>query len=214
MAEQFLEINAESLFKVIEALKKTPEEIRPALASAVNKTMDSTVTQIKKEVAAEYTVKQKYLLSSKKKKEKGINGAITKKRATVNNLSAAAIADGGQVALYKFQHTPINPPPKQQYRQPVRAQVKKSGSKKLVTHNGNKAFVQTVHKNNMLFAREGKKRFPIKKLFALSVPQMIASKNDSKGSLKRIKARAEEMLEKKVEQEINYRIGKLAKKKM
>ena len=39
-------------------------------------------------------------------------------------------------------------------------------------------------------------------------------KNDSKGSIQKIKARAEETLEKKVEQEINYRMNKLAKKKM
>ena len=200
MAEKFIDINGEELFKIVEALQNTPKEIRPAIAHAVNKTLDSTVTQVKKEVAAEYTVKQK-----------DISKAITRKRASVSNLTGAAIAEGGQVALYKFKHTPNEPPPRQRYKQPVKSQVKKNGSKKVVKHNGNKAFIQTTHGNNMIFAREGKSRLPIKKLFAISVPQMITDKNDSKGSIQRIKARTEEMLEKKIEQEINYRLLKLGR---
>ena len=201
MAEKLIEIDGKELFKVVEALKKYPKEIRPAIASAVNKTMDSTVTQIKKEVATEYTIKQK-----------DIAKAITKKRAKVNNLTAAAIAEGGQVALYKFQHTPNAPPPKQRYKQPVKVKVKKSGGKITVKNKaGNKAFIQTMNGANMIFARKGKKRYPIEKLFSLSVPQMISDKNDSKGSIKRIKERTEEMLTKKIDQEINYRLDKVAK---
>lgn len=217
MAEQLIEIDGQELFKVVDALRDFPKEIRPAIASAVNKTMDSTVTQIKKEIVAEYTVKQVFLLGSKKK---GIEGAIKKKRATVNNFTASAIAEGGQVALYKFQHTPTNPPKslgwgKNSYRQPVKAMVKKGGRKKNVVYsNGEKSYKAFIVKRNganMIFARTSDKRLPIKKLFALSVPQMISDKNDSKASIKRIKTRAEEMLIKKVDQEINYRLEKIAK---
>ena len=63
----------------------------------------------------------------------------------------------------------------------------------------------------MVWARKGKKRYPIEKLYAMSVPQMISDKNDSKGSIQRIKARTQEMLEKNVEQEINYRMLKLGR---
>lgn len=201
MAEKLIEIDGKELFKVIEKLQKYPKEIRPAIASAVNKTLDSTVTQIKKEVASEYTVKQK-----------DIAKAIEKKRAKVNNLSAMAIAEGGQVALYKFQHTPTAPPPKQRYKQPVKVKVKKSGGKVVVRNKAkNKAFIQPMNSANMIFARKGKKRYPIEKLFSLSVPQMISDKNDSKGSIQRIKARTEEMLVKKIDQEINYRLQKMQK---
>ena len=198
MAEQFISIDAEPLIKVVEGLHEFPKEILPAMVSAVNRTLDTTVTQIKREVATEYTVKQKDITKS-----------IKKTRATKARLSAVAIASGGQVALYKFRHSPTNPPPKQRYKQPVKAQVKKNGSKKSVIYKSNKAFVQTVHGNNMIFVREGRKRLPIKKLFALSVPQMIADKNDSKGSIVRIQARAQEMLEKRVNQEITYRLNKI-----
>lgn len=198
MAEQFISIDAEPLIKVVEGLNEFPKEILPAMVSAVNRTLDTTVTQIKREVATEYTVKQKDITKS-----------IKKTRATKTRLSAVAIASGGQVALYKFRHSPTNPPPKQRYKQPVKAQVKKNGSKKTVIYKSNKAFVQTVHGNNMIFVREGRKRLPIKKLFALSVPQMIADKNDSKGSIVRIQARAQEMLEKRVNQEITYRLNKI-----
>lgn len=204
--EKVIEIDGEPLKKIAKALSRLPKELNPAIASAVNKTMDSAVTQIKKEVAKEYTVKQK-----------DIAKAIVKKRATTSNLTAAAIAEGGQVALYKFKHTPIEPPKSlgigvNSYKQPVKAQVKKGGSKKVVKNKvGNKAFIRTFHGNHMIFARKGKNRYPIEKLFALSIPQMISDKNDSKGSIKRIKARTNEMLEKKVEQEINYRLDKVSK---
>lgn len=201
MAEKLIEIDGRELFKVVKALENYPKEIRPAIASAVNKTMDSAVTQIKKEVAAEYTIKQK-----------DIAKAIKKNKANVNKLTAAAIAEGGQVALYKFQHSPQAPPPKQRYKQPVKVKVKKSGNKAVVKNKaGNKGFIQTMNGHNMIFARKGKKRYPIEKLFSLSVPQMISDKNDSKGSIKRIKARTEEMLVKKIDQEINYRLEKVAK---
>ena len=199
MSQQFISIDAEPLLKVAQELYKFPKEVLPAMVSAVNRTLDSTVTQIKREAAAEYTVKQK-----------DIADAIKKTRATKARLSAVAVASGGQVALYKFRHTPTSPPPKQRYKQPVKAQVKKNGGKQAVVSEGNKAFVQTVNGQHMIFARKkGAKRLPIKKLFALSVPQMIADKNDSKGSLKRIQARAEEMLEKRVNAEIEYRLKKV-----
>lgn len=199
MSQQFISIDAEPLLKVAQELYKFPKEILPAMASAVNRTLDSTVTQVKKEAANEYTVKQK-----------DIAKAIKKTRATKASLSAVAVASGGQVALYKFRHTPTSPPPKQRYKQPVKAQVKKSGGKQVVISEGNKAFVQWCNGFPMIFARKkGAKRLPIKKLFSLSVPQMIADKNDSKGSLKRIQDRAQEMLEKRVNAEIEYRLKKI-----
>lgn len=199
--QKVISIDGEPLKKVAEALSDFPNEIAPAIASAVNKTMTSAVTQIKKEVTKEYTIKQK-----------DVTKAIKTTRANVKNLTAVSIAEGGQVALYKFKHTPMKPPPKQIYKQPVRVQVKKGGGRKLAAHNGNKGFVQSVNGANMIFARETKERLPIKKLFALSVPQMISDKNDSKGSITRIKTKANEMLAKKVDQEINYRVNKVIKK--
>lgn len=199
MAQQYISIDAEPLLKVAQELQEIPKAILPAMVSVVNRTMDSTITQIKKEVSSEYTIKQK-----------DVAKAIKRTRATKARLSSVAVATGGQVALYKFRHTPTSPPPKQRYKQPVKAQVKKSGGKQVVISDGNKAFVQNVNGHAMIFARKkGVKRLPIKKLFALSVPQMIADKNDSKGSIKRIQARAQEMLEKKVNQEINYRLSKI-----
>lgn len=199
MAQQIVSIDADPLLKVAQELQQVPKAILPAMVSAINRTMDSTITQIKKEVSSEYTIKQK-----------DIAKAIKRTRANKARLSSVAVAEGGEVALYKFRHTPTSPPPKQRYKQPVKAQVKKSGGKKVVISEGNKAFVQTVNGNHMIFARKkGAKRLPIKKLYSLSVPQMIADKNDSKGSIKRIQARAQEMLEKKINQEITYRLSKI-----
>lgn len=199
MAEKVINIDSSALTRVVGQLSEFPNEIKPALARAINKTMDSTVTQIKKEVSAEYTIKQK-----------DVAKAIVRQKAKPTNLSSAAIASGGQVSLAKFKHTPNDPPPKQIYRQPVRVQVKKKGGRKVVVNGiGNKGFIQKIHGSNMIFTRRGKARLPIDKHFSLSVPQMISDKNDSKGSIQRIKKRTEEMLNKKVEQEINYRLNKV-----
>ena len=204
MSEKLRSIDGSALEKVAKELADFPKEIKPAIARAVNRTMSSAVTQMKREVTKEYTVKQK-----------DVAKAIKTTRATTATLTSTSVASGGQVALYKFKHTPSKKPPKQRYKQPVKAQVKKSGGKKVVLNKaGNKAFIQTFHGNDMIFARKGKSRYPIEKLFSISVPQMISDKNDSKGSITRIRNRANEILVKTVDQEIKYRINKVAKKAM
>ena len=209
--QKVISIDGKQLDKIAEALKDFPQEIKPAISSAINKTMRSTVTQIKKEVNSEYNIKQR-----------DVGKAIKVTNSKVKTLTAIANAEGGQTAMYKFDHKPKKRPKslgwgKNAYSTPLTVQAKKGGEEKKVAHGKNLGFLAPVipkggNMIDMIFVREGKKRFPIKKLFLLSVPQMISDKNDSKGSITRIKAKANEMLEKKVTQEINYRVLKIAKK--
>ena len=203
-----IEIDGEGLFKIIDSLSDFPKEVRPAIAHAINKTMDSTLTQVKKEVSSEYTIKQKDVAKT-----------IKRERAKVNNLSSTATSLGSPIPVYKFKHSPTKPPdPKIGYKQPVRATIKKGSGRKLVKNKaGNKGFILKItskkrnEEYNMIFARKGKKRYPIDRIFSLSIPQMISDESGKKGSIQRIQARSQEMLDKKIEQEINYRLDKVNK---
>ncbi len=206
MAEKLFDIDANELFKIIDALKDTPKEIRPAIAHAVNKTLETTQTKIKKEVTSEYAIKQKVLTA---KDGKG-NKPLKLERANVNNLTGAAVSTGYQIATYKFPHIP-KATVRTKYG--VKVQVKKGGGKKPISFNGNKAFKINVHSNSMVFARKGKERYPIKKLYALSVPQMISDMSGKKDSIRRIQEHAARELPKKVDQEINYRLDKIIKER-
>ena len=209
--EKLVEVDARALLKLTEELAEIPQVIPQAVASAINKTMSSTVTQIKREVASEYTVKQK-----------DVSKAIKQTKARSSRLKAAAVAGGGQISLFKFKHTPPLPPPRQKYKNPVKVAVKKGGGAKVVRRFGNPAFINNLKwKANdgsegvstaILVRLRKKKAYPIKKLYSTSIAQMISDANDSKGSIKRIKARTEEMLTKRVDEEINYRLDKAKQK--
>lgn len=201
---KIIDINAEGLLKVVKELEKFPSEIRPAMARAVNRTIDSTNTKVKREVAAEYAVKQKEIAKE-----------IKKERANVNKLTGALVAEGSPTPLYRFSHTPQLPNVRTRYG--VKVKVKKSGGKKKILHHGNKAFILAIKRKddsaaNMIFARRRNTRYPIDKLFTLSVPQMISDLDGEKGTIQRIKAHANQTLEKTIDQEINYRLDKMAKK--
>lgn len=218
MAEKLIEINADDVVRVANELKEIPDKILPAIARVVNRTMDGAITQIKKEVSSEYTIKQKDVADSFTKKRGG-----GRTRATADNLTSTATSAGGQTGLYKFKHLPAKTPPKQRYRKPVRVKIKKQGGEIVVRHNKNLAFMQDVETNNkrnesdpnldVIFAREGKKRLPIKKLHALSVPQMISDKDGRKPTIVKVQKAAAERLEKEIPREINYRLQKAGKKK-
>lgn len=198
MAEDFLSIDVGQLIKVAEELYEFPQEILPAVVVSINRVAESTNTQIKREISNIYTVKQK-----------DVKGSIKKVRATKTRPSAVLTLSGGQIAMYKFEHDPKSPPRKQRYKKPVSVQILKGRDYIPRDYKGNKAFIQKTHGNNMIFARKGKARLPMKKLFALSVPQMISDKDGTKGTIVRIQANARETLEKKVNQQIEYRLNKV-----
>ncbi|MGN1062279.1 MAG: phage tail protein [Candidatus Scatosoma sp.] len=199
--EKQIVIDGTSLVKICEKLSEFPKEVPKAISSVANRTIASARTQMKREVTGHYTVKSSDVLKT-----------ISVKKSTPKTLKASATASGGQVALYKFKHKPTNPPPRQRYVRPVTAQVQKAGGEKVVIHKGNKAFIQTMNGANMIFARKGKKRYPIKKLYALSIPQMISNKDGTNQSAVRIQVRTQQIFEKRVNHEIQYRLNKISAK--
>ena len=212
MAKHLIEINADALKEVAEELQEIPEKIAPAVAVIINRTMKGVITEVKRAASSEYSVKQKDIAEAFTKKK---GGGVSK--ATAQNLSSYADAAGGQIALYKFKHKPATTPKRQKYKSPVKVQVKKTGGEKVVRHNGNLAFMQNIKSkdggdNHMIFAREGKARLPIKKLFALSVPQMLVGKDGTKPYIDKIVEKGNERLLKETRHEIKRRLEKIGEK--
>ena len=199
MADKFIEIDGSELLRIAEALKESPKEIRLAVAHAANETAKSVRTKVGKEVNAEYAIKQR-----------DIKKTIKIRRAKVNSATAEVISEGERIPLHYFKHSPKN---EKRTRYGVKAQVKREGGLKVIKPNsaGNKAFKVKIHDSSMIFIRKGEKRIPIKKLHTLSVPQMISDINGKSPVIKRIQLHTQKELAKKVDQEINYRLDKIAK---
>lgn len=127
----------------------TGSKVPNAAARAINKTLGNvrteSVSQIRKERA----------LSAKTVRE-----ALALQRASRARLYGALIASGKPIPLRDYQA--------RQTKRGVTVRVS-PGSRKLVVHAGNKAFeLQKFGKH--VYARVGKERLPIKKLFGPSIP--------------------------------------------
>ena len=202
MSMNVISIDASELDRIVQALAEFPKEIKPAMSRAVNRSMSAARTQMAKEVRAEYDVKYGEVLKATKIK-----------KSTPKTLTAIANISGGQTAMYKFKHKPSKKPPKQRYKQPVKVVIKKSAGEKIAGKNGNKAFIQTLNSKDMLLVRKGKSRYPIEKLYSLSAAQMVSDKAATKDTIIRVQARAQTILINTVDQEIKYRLAKVAKQK-
>lgn len=196
-----IEVDGKALERITQELAKMPNQIKPAICSAINRTLRVGVTQIKREVAAEYVIKQKDITKTLK-----VNRA---KNAT---LSGSVSSTGKQIGIDKFKHSPLTPPAKQIYKKRVAGQILKGNGKKVWGRHGNLAFIQNKNDTNMVFVRQTKKRFPIKRLYSLSVPQMLADQQAKKPFVQKLTQHLNETLEKRVDAEINYRLNVLPNK--
>lgn len=214
MAETFIDIDVSELTDIVEELCEFPEQIKPAIVRSLNRALTAASTATAQEIRSEYAVGSVASIKGGTMKfgtEKvKIKGIFRLKKATYKDFTASITAGGGQTGLYKFSHTPKEPPPKQIYRKRVKVKVKK-GKAGIVKHNGNLGFIQNIHNRGMIFAREGKSRYPIKKLHALSVPQMISDAAATKPSVARIQARAQQVLSNTIQHEIQYRLKLVGK---
>lgn len=197
-----IDINGDALNKISKELAKMPKQIKPAVCSAINRTLDSAVTQIKREVPEEYQVRKK----------RDIASALKKNRARSSTLSGSVSTTGKPLGVDKFKHTPLRPPPKQIYRRKVAGSILSGNGKKTWGRYKNLAFIQNKNDTDMVFVRMTKKRFPIKRLYSLSVPQMLADKQAKKPFTQKLTANLQKTLQKRVDAEINYRLNVLPNK--
>lgn len=185
-------IDTKDLKKVTIKLGELPKQIPGATASALNRTVDFTVTQTAREVTKRYAISQKE-----------VKKTIKKHKASKSNLYAYVESKGNTIALHKFPHTPK----KFSKKAKVKVQVIKSGGKKSIGVTP-PAFVQKMNSTTGIWKREGQKRTPVTLLRTLSVPQMIT--NDE--TLNNIQQAANKKLQERIDHEIEWRLNKAGAK--
>ena len=168
-----------------------------AVAAALNRSLTYANTLVRKDVAKNYEIQQKY-----------VKETISQRKASPTKLKAEIISKGTQRSLTRFKVKPSKPPnqkgKKISQRKLPQAKVFKSvGYKTINIIPG--AFVAKMNNATNVWQRKGKGRTDVKILRSLSVPQMIENDN----VIMDIKAKAMDYMDRRLEHEINYRLQKL-----
>lgn len=159
-------------------------KVPTAAARAINKTLTNVRTEASKQIR-----KERALSAST------VKDALTIRRATKLLLFGEVIASGRPIPLKEYQA--------RETRAGVTVKVT-PGKRKLVKHAGNKGFI--VHKiGDHVFARTGKERLPIKKLYGPSIPATFI-KQRVLDVLDRV---AGESWQKRFAEELRYEFSKL-----
>jgi hypothetical protein len=175
----------EQLAKAERMLGHLPGEVVKALNRAINRAADAARAEAVRGATARYRVQAS-----------AIRKTMTIYRAAGGQPAAAISSTGNRIPLFKFRVTPSSPATKRLTR-PHKAAVLKANAPKPILG----AFVARMKNGKLgLFSRVGKKRFPIKEHFGLSIPEMLGQES----VIRLIENRATEMLESRLEREIDF----------
>lgn len=157
---------------------------RRAVSRALNKTAGNVRT------AASKAIRQKRSISAS-----AVRNALAIRRSGETHLVASLVVTGRPISLkdYKAKQT----------KRGVTVQVS-PGKRKLVQHRGNRAFI-IAKIGGHVFAREGKTRLPVKKLFGPSLPATFLNEEVRAAWT----TAAQEALPKRLQEEINFELKKL-----
>lgn len=176
-----IKLDQKQVTNILKALKQSPKEVHRAIAAAENR----TITFLNKEIAKDVT--RSYVIKSRTVKQ-----SLTSKKANSSSLTATVTSEGRSIYLGRFRTARYN------RRRQLWAQVKK----------GSKRFVPGLFRSSpekLPMHRIGKNSRDVVKPFGPSIPQMIGNKD----ILPKIGRKAEEMLNKRVEHELNWRLKNL-----
>ena len=188
MSQIYIEVDQKDLHRVMSKLKDMEKAPRH-LKNAINRTATVAMRMIKQGRSKGYTVKTGRF-----------NQDLGKiQRATPDHLDATIRAKGKPPTLQSFKTTFPKAGGK--------ADITKSGLKRLVTATGGAAFVTSGGKAAGLMAqRRGKERHPIKVLYGNSVPKMVEQiyKGERGGQ-----GDMEKVIKKRLHDEIQAEIAKI-----
>lgn len=191
MANNFY-LDSRGITSIRVELQKVAKQIPGATKSALNRTVDFTVTKTAKEVTNEYSIKKQFVTKT-----------IKKVKARGKSLYAYISSRGGPLPLGNFSHTPKNFNSK---AKAVKVKIKKNEGYKTVKTSP-KAFVQKIYGSEAdIYKRKDNRRFPVIKLRSISVPQMI---NNEK-IISSIQEAAGKKLQERINHEIKWRLDKAA----
>lgn len=186
-------VDIKSVNRVMVDLRNLPKEMPKAVMQAVNRTVDHVYTHTSREVRKEYAIK-----------DKDVKSTLKKVKASPGKIEAGVISKGRTLTIYHhFRVSPKKPTPGKRYR--VKVVIKKGKMETIDTDP--KPFIATANNATQVFKRTGPKRKPLVVLRSLSVPQMISNEQ----TYSRIQKLAGDMLEKRIEHEINRRLNKIGK---
>lgn len=187
MSGFYYEVDQKDLHRVMSKLKdmeKAPRHLR----NAINRTATVAMKMIKAGRSQGYTIKTGRF-----------NAQVKKFNAAPTNLTATIKASGRPPTIKEF---------KTSYpKAGGKADITKSGLKKLVTDTGGAAFIPSGGKAAGLMAqRRGKERHPIKVLYGNSVPKMVEQiyKGERGGQ-----GEMDEIIKKRLHDEIQAEIAKI-----
>lgn len=166
--------------QIEELFKTTPKQARIVLWSAINRAAIAARTNASREIRKNYIIRAA-----------DVKSKIKIRKATANNLSATVRASGPVTPLMKFDVT---------QSLPVRARVKK-GAKKPINHG---FIVRMGNGHANVFTRLGKSRLPIQGRYGPSIAQMM----DDDEIIQSIQERAQGVLDKRLEHDLNRLLGR------
>lgn len=165
-------------------IEQLPNRSRRAISRGLNK----AATNVR--VAASTAIRKRRALSAKV-----VRDAIAVRRASSERLVSSLVVTGRPIPLKEYKA--------RQTKRGVTAQVS-PGKRKRISHRGNSAFiVQKIGAH--VFAREGKERLPIKKLFGPSLPSTFVQQEVRAAWT----ATAQEALPKRIAEEVRFELARL-----
>lgn len=171
-----IDIKADGLEKAAKLLGGIPNGLEDAYRLSLNRALTSGRAAAVKEARARYTVGAK-----------DIRQTMTLEKASKQNLEARLVSRGARLKLSAYAHNPKESTTGAN-RKPVRVTMQKGKS-----FTVDKGF---VHKKQ-IFARVGKKSYPIQMQFGQAVPRIL----DDEAIAESIQQEMQETVEKRLEHE-------------
>lgn len=180
-------VDTSHLNRVMKGLEGLEKQAPKAFMSALNRTLDHVYSKTGRIVTKQYNVTAREIKES-----------MTKNKATYSRPKAWILIRSRRFTLGRFLPGGLGSKSKT-----AKVKVKKSaGYKKVGGKPG--AFVQQVTGNTHIFRRLGKSRYPIEILRTISPTQMIENMNVAE----EIQEAGSQMLLKRIQHEIDYRLKK------
>jgi hypothetical protein len=194
-----ISVDTKELARLIVGTKHFEKEVRGALASALNRTVDHVNTKIGRIVTGEYALKTAQ-----------VKKTIKVYKAKKGDLNASLKSTGPTLALTEFPHKPESLVIARSIgvrSAKARPKVKVKKGKMAAVNVDPNAFLAKIKGEISIVKRTGKSRKPIHVLRSLSVPQMIGNEKVEEV----IQATAQKKFDERLTHDVNYRLDKLQK---
>lgn len=207
-----IKIFSKGLEQLTKELKGFEKEVGKAFLSAVNRTIDHTLTMTARTVSKAYNIKQADIRAGKGSTSKLPAVTVYVKRPTGQSPGGSVEFVGRTLTLMHFHFSPKKafPLPRRTSREKtVKVKIKRTGgTKKLHTSPPPFVYRFATNQNANVWRRTGKKLYPIEPIRTASVPQMITNADVADTIIRS----AAQMLDERMEHEIIWQMTSIGRK--